>query len=103
MLDAWSSNTGRRRALFYKFCGDGEASAGAEGFGSDFEAGGGLDIPVLYLVGENEKIYSPDEAVRRLKNVAPQVRTVFVPDCGHDLIFVKTATVNEAVLEFLDE
>ena len=42
MLDAWSSNTGRRRALFYKFCGDGEASAGAEGFGSDFEAGGGL-------------------------------------------------------------
>jgi pimeloyl-ACP methyl ester carboxylesterase len=58
-------------------------------------------VPVLYLVGENEKIYDAQEAVARLNRVAPEVETRVVPDAGHDLTVVQADRVNEMVLEFL--
>jgi len=61
----------------------------------------GLSVPTLFLVGDHETIYSPDKAVRRLKRVAPQVRTRIVPGAGHDLTFAQAETVNRTILEFL--
>jgi pimeloyl-ACP methyl ester carboxylesterase len=60
-----------------------------------------LTIPTLFLVGENEKIYSAHAAVKRLNTVAPQIKTGIIPNAGHDLLLVQTDLVNRKVLEFL--
>ncbi len=60
-----------------------------------------IHVPALYLVGENEKIYSAQKAVQRLKQVAPQIQTEIVPGAGHDLTFVQAERINQKVLEFL--
>jgi pimeloyl-ACP methyl ester carboxylesterase len=62
-----------------------------------------LRPPTLFLVGENEVIYSAEKAVRRLKRVAPQVTAQIIPGAGHDLLFAQTAAVNESILRFLKE
>lgn len=61
----------------------------------------GLTVPTLFLVGENEKLYSAERAVRRLNRVAPHIETQVVPDAGHDLTVVQTELVNEKILRFL--
>ncbi len=64
----------------------------------------GLKPPTLFLVGENEVIYSGTgaDAVRRLNTVAPQIVTEILPDCGHDLTLVQAELVNRRILKFLD-
>lgn len=62
-----------------------------------------ITVPTLFLVGENEKIYSPEEAVQRLDSVAPQINVEVIPDAGHDLAFVQAELVNKIVLEFLKQ
>jgi pimeloyl-ACP methyl ester carboxylesterase len=62
---------------------------------------GSLRRPTLFLVGENEVIYSAQKAVRRLRRVAPQVTAEIIPKAGHDLLFAQTAMVNERILRFL--
>jgi pimeloyl-ACP methyl ester carboxylesterase len=59
--------------------------------------------PCLFLVGENEKIYSARAALKRLKRVAPQVRAEIVPGAGHDLTMVQSDLVVRNVLGFLGE
>jgi pimeloyl-ACP methyl ester carboxylesterase len=60
-----------------------------------------IKVPALYLVGENEKIYSAQRAVQRLKEVAPQIKTEVIPHAGHDLTTVQAEMVNRKVLDFL--
>jgi len=60
-----------------------------------------FSMPVLFVVGEHEKIYSASKAIERLKNVAPQVRTQIVAAAGHDLTVVQPEIVSRAILEFL--
>ena len=64
----------------------------------------GLKPPVLFLVGENEVIYSGSgaDAARRLNTVAPQIETEVLPNCGHDLTLVQAELVNRRILEFLE-
>jgi pimeloyl-ACP methyl ester carboxylesterase len=61
----------------------------------------GLRVPCLFLVGENERIYSPDAALRRLKRVAPGVKTAVIPGAGHDMTLVHPDRVTQIVLDFL--
>ncbi len=61
----------------------------------------GFGVPCLFLVGDNEKIYSAKKAVARLHRVAPHVETEIIPGAGHDLILVQPALVARKVLEFL--
>ena len=56
-----------------------------------------------HLVGENEKIYSAQQAIERLNAVAPEITTEVIPDAGHDLTFVQVDVVNRKILEFLDQ
>ncbi|MEM7114658.1 MAG: alpha/beta hydrolase [Chloroflexota bacterium] len=58
-------------------------------------------VPTLFMVGENEVLYSAQKAVERLRTVAPQVAVAFISDAGHDLLILQTATVNEKVVAFL--
>lgn len=60
-----------------------------------------LKLPMLFLVGENEKIYSAQKAVQRLHKVAPHIKTEIIPHAGHDLAFVQAGMVNNKVLDFL--
>ncbi len=62
-----------------------------------------IKVPALYLVGENEKIYSAQKAVQRLHKVAPQIKVAVIPDAGHDLTIVQAEKVNAKVLEFLKQ
>jgi pimeloyl-ACP methyl ester carboxylesterase len=62
-----------------------------------------IKVPVLYIVGENEKIYSAQKAIQRLHKVAPQIKTEVIPDAGHDVSFVQAEMVNKKVLEFLKQ
>ena len=63
----------------------------------------GLQVPTLYIVGEHEKIYSPQKAIQRLRMVAPQIKTMMIPDAGHDLLALQTDLINRTVLEFLQQ
>ncbi|MEE4311419.1 MAG: alpha/beta hydrolase [candidate division KSB1 bacterium] len=60
-----------------------------------------ISIPTLFLVGENEVIYSAGDAIARLNLVAPQIKTEIIPNAGHDLTVVQSELVNTKVIEFL--
>jgi pimeloyl-ACP methyl ester carboxylesterase len=60
-----------------------------------------LSMPVLFLVGENERIYSAGKAWKRLHAIAPQIRAEIIPGAGHDLTIAQPEMVNRKVLEFL--
>jgi pimeloyl-ACP methyl ester carboxylesterase len=62
-----------------------------------------LKVPLLFLVGENEKIYSAQKAVQRLHRVAPRIKTEMIPHAGHDLWAVQADMVTRKILGFLDE
>ena len=61
-----------------------------------------LEVPVLFMVGENEKIYSPQEALSRLRRTAPQIETALIPGAGHDLTAVRADLVSQKILEFFE-
>jgi pimeloyl-ACP methyl ester carboxylesterase len=69
----------------------------------DDKAWQGFSVPCLFLVGENEKIYSAGAAVGRLKRVAPQVKAEIISGAGHDLTMVRADLVIRKVLAFLGE
>lgn len=60
-----------------------------------------LRMPALYLVGENEKIYSAGKAVARLQRVAPQIQVAVLLEAGHDLTIAQPDRVADRILEFL--
>ena len=62
-----------------------------------------IKIPTLFLVGENEKIYSAQKAIQRLHRVAPHIKAEVIPNAGHDLTIVQAQMVNTKVLEFLSQ
>lgn len=60
-----------------------------------------LIVPILFLVGENEKVYSALNAVKRLNHIAPQIKTEIIPQAGHDLWVVQADIVTKKILDFL--
>ncbi|KUO74649.1 MAG: alpha/beta hydrolase [Desulfosporosinus sp. BRH_c37] len=60
-----------------------------------------IRVPMFYMVGENEKMYSAQEAVERLNKIAPQIKTEIILNSGHDLAFSQAEIVNSKILEFL--
>lgn len=61
-----------------------------------------ITIPTLFIAGSDEKLYDAEEAITHLGQVAPQVHTLLVPNCGHDLTFVQSEIINSSVLTFLN-
>ena len=60
-----------------------------------------VGVPILFMVGENEKIYSAQKAVWRLNRVALQIKTEIIPQAGHDLWMVQADIVTRKMLDFL--
>ena len=61
-----------------------------------------IKVPFLYLVGENEKMHSVKDAVKRLSNIAPNIKTEVVQNAGHCLLFTHPEIVNEKIIDFLN-
>jgi pimeloyl-ACP methyl ester carboxylesterase len=62
-----------------------------------------LQIPALFLMGENEKTFPHEKAILRLNRIAPHLKTEVIPNAGHDLSFVQPDLVNERILNFLQD
>jgi pimeloyl-ACP methyl ester carboxylesterase len=60
-----------------------------------------IKMPALFLVGENEKLYSPQKSVRRINTIAPNIEAEIIPNAGHDLLFVQKDMVTRKIIEFL--
>ena len=48
-------------------------------------------------------MYSPTKVVQRLNDVAPQIKTIIIPDASHDITHSQTEIVNKKILDFLQE
>ena len=62
-----------------------------------------IKVSTLFVVGENEKIYSPQEVLDRLNRVAPQIQTKLIVNAGHDLTMVQAEKVNKLIIEFINQ
>lgn len=60
-----------------------------------------IKVPMLFLVGENDKIYSPEKVIKRLNSLVPHIETEILPNAGHDLTVAQKEMVNEKVMDFL--
>jgi len=60
-----------------------------------------IEVPTLYMVGDNEKNCSVKKALERINKVAPRIKTELIPGAGHDLLFVQPDLIHEKVLKFL--
>lgn len=60
-----------------------------------------LSMPVLLLVGEQEKIYNPHKAIAYAKAHVPDFRAKLLSPASHDISIVQREAVNQAVLSFL--
>jgi pimeloyl-ACP methyl ester carboxylesterase len=60
-----------------------------------------LNVPTLFIVGQNEKLYSAKKAIERLKKLAPAIKAEFIPAAGHDVMVSQADRFNSAVLQFL--
>ena len=68
---------------------------------SAIDALGGMDVPALVLVGENDRAFSRAGEVMAAK--MPQARHVVIPDAGHIVNIEQQAEFNAALLAFLRE
>jgi pimeloyl-ACP methyl ester carboxylesterase len=50
-----------------------------------------LTMPVLFVVGTDEMLYSPYKAIEHLKKVAPDVQSLLIQGAGHEMTFTKAA------------
>lgn len=62
-----------------------------------------LQVPTLFLVGENDRTYSAQRAVRRLRRVAPKVAAKIAPNTDHYITLVNPDWVVQHTLRFLQE
>ena len=61
-----------------------------------------LKMPILFLTGENEIIYSVPKTLKRLRAVAPNIEIKVIKNAGHDLPLAQPKRVNQAILDFLN-
>ena len=62
-----------------------------------------LKVPTLFLVGKNDRTYSPARAVRRLHEVAPMVEAKIAPNTDHYIMLTNPDWVVQHTLRFLQE
>jgi pimeloyl-ACP methyl ester carboxylesterase len=60
-----------------------------------------VQVPILYLVGENEKIYSARQTIKDLNNGSPQIRTELILNAGHDLTVVQAELISQLTYDFI--
>jgi len=66
---------------------------------SDFQ---NIKVPILFLVGENEVLYSAQKAVKRIKHI-PHVKAEIIPNASHCITLSQYKILNKKVLDFLQK
>jgi pimeloyl-ACP methyl ester carboxylesterase len=61
-----------------------------------------IQCPALFLVGDSEKIYSPEKAIERLERIAPHFSKEIIPDSGH-ISILGAPEINEKIIAFLKQ
>lgn len=61
-----------------------------------------IDVPVLLMVGEHEKLYSAERVFKRAEKCLPQPTTLCIPDASHDLTIRQRDLINQEVLAFME-
>jgi len=61
-----------------------------------------IKVPVIYIDGENNKMLSSKDAVKRLNSLAPDIKTEVIPNSGHGLVFTHPEIVTGKILDFLN-
>ena len=61
-----------------------------------------LTMPILFVTGENEIVYSVSKTLKRLRTVAPNIEVNVIKNAGHDLPLAQPEQVNQAILNFLN-
>ena len=59
--------------------------------------------PTLLLIGQQEALYDPVAAVKRARQLIPNIKTELIPRASHDMPVSQPETVNRKILEFLEE
>ncbi|MOA09721.1 putative carboxylesterase nap [compost metagenome] len=65
------------------------------------EAWSKLSAPVLFLVGDEEKIYDAAKVMRRVRETLYDSEVMLISGAGHCLILEQKSAVNEAILRFM--
>jgi pimeloyl-ACP methyl ester carboxylesterase len=61
-----------------------------------------IKCPALFLVGEHERVFSPDKAMDRLERIVPHFKKKIIPGTGH-LSMLFSPLTTETILAFLKE
>lgn len=61
-----------------------------------------ITTPTLFLVGQQEQVYSANEAVKRIKENVPQAETAIIENCAHDLPITRADAVNRKIEHFIE-
>jgi pimeloyl-ACP methyl ester carboxylesterase len=62
-----------------------------------------LPSPTLFLVGENEHIFSAPAALERLRRVAPGIEAELIAGAGHDVTLVQAERVTARLMSLFEE
>lgn len=65
------------------------------------EAWSKLSAPVLFLVGDEEKIYKANKVMERVKKTLQDSEVILINGAGHCLIIEQQSAVNEAIRRFI--
>ncbi len=57
--------------------------------------------PTLLLIGKQEALYDPVAAVKRAKQLIPNIQAELIPQASHDLPVSRAETVDQKILKFL--
>ena len=60
-----------------------------------------IDLPALLLIGDGDKIYNPQKAIKRAQHWMPGLRAEIIPNAGHLLIMDRPDIINARILKFL--
>ncbi|MDQ1274600.1 MAG: hypothetical protein QG610_172, partial [Euryarchaeota archaeon] len=62
----------------------------------------GINVPTLFIVGENEVIYDPFIAIEKVNKLIPDAETKLVPNASHFVPMEQPDLVNKIILKFLE-
>ncbi|TNE50531.1 MAG: alpha/beta hydrolase [Deltaproteobacteria bacterium] len=62
-----------------------------------------IEVPLLLLLGDQEKIYDANKAIERAERLVPHIETELISPASHDLIVGQAEAVNRRILQFLSE
>ena len=60
-----------------------------------------IEAPALLIVGDHERIYSPDAAIEAAPRLVPGIATELIPDAHHIAAIAQPERVNACILRFL--